>query len=1442
MRRHTPTLYTHPETSVRHDRDADDDGKAEELDNPHHWDVKPHTYPQSPPPSSANRLSRIKSRPDPYPTDFKTNATKIPKYPDIYSQFVKRYRSSEPGQPDDPRNDPDSHYFQRGLGQLVDAGDNSDEDDITLGSLAAGGDGGIDRLSAIMLETEPIQPASQKERERLEWQTMLASVLAGDVLRSEKTRIATALQSSADEQNNVQTNIWLGIRAKFHGRSDEEERKRLEERRLRTVDAIIDEINRFRVSHDNVDNNTSLTVSALKQVAAVLHRLDVAQSLYPNLKAFYLDKPAAADGAFQARCDTLNTWSTIHASLRHQISLLRRWTGSDTLDVNEPNTSAEIPIGMQSPSHSNNSSNSRGGTGTPELADGTSFVERVLKEESMQRTFEKGFLVIVHAFIGAARDAQVNLSALFKEMNLPTFENELVPLISFPTKFAQAGLRLRLAYVQKLKEPDVLIIDQMTEDLKLSIGLACTLKRQYEAFLAPDPGGKWTLPQCISEDYDSTILDALSIFFRLIHWKLKSGAKGIYFKETDVLEAQWATFNDVSLTTAGGSCLVAEQLCSLTNKLMVRVTNYFDTQVRVPTGEDMSEHIHSHRHRNADRERGVNGTRSAFQTHNQSTPAARKMTDEQIIGWYGKILDSVRLRYRKLQRFARVLTQRFSNSAEYSLEEVPLDHFIATLIATDHFLVYTHSLEEDGVYIVAPNSLYDRPESIRRLLTEAFHVDEITNDDGSRLAGNTDFLGHEYDEAQYLLILSPRNHFLWNGRVMLLNMPMVELDTKDDRVRLIADGPQRRLLLAKQVFADLFTPVDEDGEPIETLIGPLACLTDTQAHLPSVNKELRKIARATNRLAESIVDSVHHVRNSLHLAHGCQELLENWYLFASEHGQHAQRYMERASLLKFNRLLIKLAISWVSFICDDCDPTDRKTFKWAVNALEFTLHRTKRNILQMPDDQFEMLRHKVASCMTLLISHFDILGARSILEARKEKEKQEEVLRHHATDALLDEEDDFSRSPSIDRDEPLAFSDSSTRMFWEKISKSLQEVEDHRAVMGLKHRVLGRVLDDEKPEDRSLVFLASSSSNISIRWQQGRFIGAGAFGSVYLAVNLDSGSLMAVKEIKFQELSGLPSLYSQIKDELSVMEMLHHPNVVEYYGIEVHRDKVYIFEEYCQGGSLAALLEHGRIEDEGIIQVYTMQMLEGLAYLHSKGIVHRDIKPDNILLDHLGVIKFVDFGAAKILAKNQRTIQRSRRAPDLMPSPNGMPSFNGLAMNNSLTGTPMYMSPEIIKNDKRGRHGAMDIWSLGCVVLEFATGKKPWSNLDNEWAIMFHIGVATQHPPLPEPGQLSELGISFIKQCLTIDPMRRPSATELMDHPWMIEFREVLLSYEEAEMASSPPANMPTDETFEHASVARQAAIIQEKEVEQIQRASPTTPPSISSQMSEAEDASEISS
>ncbi|KAF9498126.1 hypothetical protein BDN71DRAFT_1443846 [Pleurotus eryngii] len=1401
MRRHTPTLYPHPEQDH-----SDGDDAA--------WDHQSSTRLAVPASSSyRSHKSRTKSvttalspstngghQPSLRDASAAHASSSTPEFPDIYSQFVRRYRSSELGIEDDPRDDPDMHYYQRGLGQLVDTGDNSDDEENPLASDPA----------VVGLTMEGSANSSGIERERLEWQVMLASVLEGDVLRSEKTRIAVALERSTDEQND-RLNIWLGIRAKLHDRTVEDERKYLKERRLRVCSVLVEDILSFRVELREGDIPAA---AAIQQVSAILHRLEVAHSLYPTQKAFHTNFPEADTPNFQARCDTLNTWSTVVITLRRHIDLLRRWTGSDVLDVSQPNTNHEIPIGKHGPT---------------DIADGTSFVERVLKEELTQRNFEKGFLTTIHGFIGAARDAQVNLAELFEDMNLPTFEDELVPLISFPTKLAQAALRVRLEYMQKVKDPEVLIIDQMIEDLKLSIGVACTMKRQYEAFLAPDPLGRWKLPQCISEDYEDTILEALAWFFKLIHWKLKSGTKAIYFKETDVLESQWATFNDVSMTTADGSRLVAEQLCALTNKLMVRVTNYFETQVRVPSSHSKGKAV-------------INGTSSS----NLIQSAGRKMTQEQMASWYGKILDGVRLRYRKLQRFARMLTQRFSNSAEYSLEEATLNQFIATLIATDHVLVLTTVYEEDGIYIVVPRALRERPDDIRRMLIKVFHVDEESSDDGYRIFNSVEHISDdetEPEESLYVLLLSPCSHFVWTGHVHVMSLPKFDLELKDNRVRLIADGPRARLALAKQTFTDLFYPYEDgdtemDGEspPQEIEIEPPICVIEQQAHLPSVNRELRKISRVTNRLAESIVDSVHHVRNSLKETAGCQELMENWYTFASDHGQQAQKYMERAALQKFQRLLIRLAISWVSFICDDCDSSDRRTFRWAVMALEFTHQRTKRHhILAIPDEQFQTLRVKVATCMGLLVGHFDVLGARQALEAKKNKERQEEdnlqeagTVQPGSTSAEATPEDVDVKCNPLDNDAIYAYEDRSVRAYWDKLAGTLGELEMQRESIVSQHRLLGRVLDDEKPEDRSLVFLANSTSNIPIRWQQGRFIGAGAFGSVYLAVNLDSGSLMAVKEIKFQELSGLPNLYQQIVDELNVMEMLHHPNVVEYYGIEVHRDKVYIFEEYCQGGSLAALLVHGRIEDEGIIQVYTMQMLEGLAYLHSQNIVHRDIKPDNILLDHMGVIKLVDFGAAKILAKNQRSIQRSRRSTyDGASAAPIVANLGGLGMN-SLTGTPMYMSPEIIKNDKRGRHGAMDIWSLGCVVLEFATGKKPWSNLDNEWAIMFHIGVATQHPPLPEPGQLSYLGIDFIKQCLTIDPVRRPSAPELMEHAWMLEFREALRYYEEDTLASNGGSvsteSMP-DMGYDNASVARQAAHLHDIEVDEITRESPSTSP-----------------
>ena len=197
--------------------------------------------------------------------------------------------------------------------------------------------------------------------------------------------------------------------------------------------------------------------------------------------------------------------------------------------------------------------------------------------------------------------------------------------------------------------------------------------------------------------------------------------------------------------------------------------------------------------------------------------------------------------------------------------------------------------------------------------------------------------------------------------------------------------------------------------------------------------------------------------------------------------------------------------------------------------------------------------------------------------------------------------------------------------------------------------------------------------------------------------------------------------------------------------------------EYCSGGSLGSLLEHGRIEDEMVVQVYALQMLEGLGYLHETKVVHRDIKPDNILLDHNGVIKFVDFGAAKVIANQGRTVVMDAR---------------GKPKQDSMTGTPMYMSPEAIKggNYPNARLGAIDIWSLGCVIMEMATGQRPWAALDNEWAIMYNIAQG-ESPQLPARDQMSDTGLDFLKRCFEPNPSKRASAAELLQHEWILSVK-----------------------------------------------------------------------
>ncbi|PWN34058.1 uncharacterized protein FA14DRAFT_148229 [Meira miltonrushii] len=1362
-------------------------------------------------------------------------------------------------------------------------------------------------------------------QERLEWHTMLQSTLRSEVLKSETKRIISA-DAPNSQPGRIMYQRWLDIRASLRGRGHQKGAADIEEKRLNEgwpilLRKVVDEVKSCRTASelkqpcDDLMDADEEKDKILQEVENVLSSVESAEEQFPSYRKLVEIMPEWGQESFQRRLDGLYSWCNVTKSLRLQIKILQEWTGSQSLDVLSTHK-------LQEEGADNQGNDNQ--TFRAELEEGT-FLERLLKENSLQSTFEKRTLRTLSQLIMKAKHAIIHHHAAFSEMALPSFEPELVQLINFPTRLMEGALRVRLDYVGKLQDPSVLIVDSLIDDLRAAIALACRIKLQYSAMMVPQPERGWDLPPCIGTNYDAVLREALQYFFDLLNYKLKGS---LFFKETEILEPEWRFLSTAVEVIEGADVLVACSITKIVNKLFIRIVKYFERELSAPSTRKSAKGA-------------VEDERSArliapitSQNAPRGPPVAGgltrgnvKMTLDEKVRWIKQVFDSVRIRSRKLLGFARDIRNRLENASEYDLstlrsptdssntntsiplasrvtassERMDLTEFLQALINAGYFLVLTGSFEAEGTYLIAEPSLHDKPELVQKLFTKCLHrvrqhdedsflataageASQMAKKQGTTTvaASNLDESGkeEEFDQAtmglknplgntkdstkpetqnaddeeppRYLLILTPRDAFMWTGKVMMLAMERIDVNLKDRRLRLIADGPERRLEMCKKhlysVFGADYAAVslqqeDEDNAEDQRLqrskrrpsvvkngtAFPLEIVDESLAHMSTVQAELRRINKGVYILSDSINRAVPKIRRNMRgrrkeehpeqqqekqapqlgsssegrigrsKGGDCDDLIQNCFAMAAEQGFRAMPFIESARLRgQMTLALASLAIDWVAFICDDCEPSDRRTFKFAVAALENAMHITQSDyIFDINEEDFMLMRSKVASCVGLLISHFDILGARSSVAKAKEEEERlerERAERSKAMEMAAGMGDTESRSIAAKliagsggagAPPMLGRADSGMQATEERWVQKVMEWDEARHTIDAEQRLIGRVLDDTRLEDQGLQFLASSSSRIQIRWQQGRFIGGGTFGTVYLAVNLDSGGLMAVKEIRFQDISSTPGMYKQIKDEMSVMEMLSHPNIVEYYGIEVHRDKVYIFEEYCQGGSLAQLLEHGRIEDEMVMQVYTLQMLDGLVYLHSKGVVHRDIKPDNILLDHMGVIKFVDFGAAKVLAKNSRTIQRSRRpgkgpqAITGMLGPDGKPQAAA-----SLQGTPMYMSPEVIKGESRGRRGAMDVWSLGCVVLEFATGKRPWSQLDNEWAIMFHIGMAQQHPPLPEPGQLSDLGIDFIRNCLVIDPYERPSAAEMREHDWIKNLVEALNAANEEEAAA----------------------------------------------------------
>jgi serine/threonine-protein kinase len=246
-------------------------------------------------------------------------------------------------------------------------------------------------------------------------------------------------------------------------------------------------------------------------------------------------------------------------------------------------------------------------------------------------------------------------------------------------------------------------------------------------------------------------------------------------------------------------------------------------------------------------------------------------------------------------------------------------------------------------------------------------------------------------------------------------------------------------------------------------------------------------------------------------------------------------------------------------------------------------------------------------------------------------------------------------------------------------------------------------------------------------------LGAGGMGNVYKARDLELDELVALKVLR-PELVGAPGVLDRFRREVKLARRVTHPNVARVFDIGEHRGEKLLTMELIDGESLAAVLARERRLSVGRVTVLASAICAGLAAAHAAGVIHRDLKPDNVLIDRSGRVVITDFGIARAIAPGaDRTVA-------------------------SFVGTPAYMAPEQVEEGAEVDARA-DLYALGAMLYELVVGETPWQG-----ASVLGIAVARLLQPPPDPRakrpDLPDALAALILRCMARNPADRPASAE----------------------------------------------------------------------------------
>ncbi|XP_055389418.1 ovarian-specific serine/threonine-protein kinase Lok [Condylostylus longicornis] len=315
----------------------------------------------------------------------------------------------------------------------------------------------------------------------------------------------------------------------------------------------------------------------------------------------------------------------------------------------------------------------------------------------------------------------------------------------------------------------------------------------------------------------------------------------------------------------------------------------------------------------------------------------------------------------------------------------------------------------------------------------------------------------------------------------------------------------------------------------------------------------------------------------------------------------------------------------------------------------------------------------------------------------------------------------------------------------ERIGMNKRRILKHDDIIALsyfKYQVF--VFKDLSPNESN-----GLPKEICDKYYIGKNLGSGACGTVRLVYDVRTCDEYAMKIVQKNPLAESTRSCNlndpnRVLNEVKIMKSLEHPCVVKMHDIVDKADSVYMVLEYMKGGDLLTRIIKNKRLSEKISKLFFYQMCHAVRYLHENGITHRDLKPDNILLetdDEETLLKISDFGLSKNVRKNSEL--------------------------RTLCGTPLYVAPEILLTGGRGSYTEkVDIWSLGVVLFTMLSGTLPFSD-DYGTPATEQIRRGDFKFNHPSWKNVSSTAKKFIIEMLTVDPFRRPSINYVLTHRWL---------------------------------------------------------------------------